>query len=180
MDFMEASVEAAILRGLVLAAVGLPAVVVLVRINGLRSFSKMTSYDFVMTLATGSLLAAIVQADNWLGVAQAAAGIAGLFLVQHVLARLQIASPSFDEAISNAPLMIVRNGEIDLHAMRSVRMSKASLLSKLRGANVADLKDVSAAVLETTGDVSILHGTKADTSVLSDVKSGPGAEHGIA
>ncbi|TYC52626.1 DUF421 domain-containing protein [Rhodobacterales bacterium] len=169
---MDATVEAAALRGLVFSVTGLCTVILLVRFNGLRSFSKMTSYDFVMTLATGSLLAALVQADTWSSVSQVVFGLAGLFIIQHLIARLQVFSPSFDEAISNAPLMIVRNGEIDLRAMHSIRMSKASLFSKLRGANVSDLSNVRAVVVETTGDVSVIQGSKSAESVLRGVETG--------
>ena len=40
-----------LLAGAVLAALALVWVVLLVRVVGLRSFSKMTSFDFVMTIA---------------------------------------------------------------------------------------------------------------------------------
>lgn len=39
-----------LLRGLVLTTLSMVWVVMLVRVNGLRSFSKMTNFDFVMTV----------------------------------------------------------------------------------------------------------------------------------
>ena len=44
-------------RGVLLSAIGLAWVTILIRIVGLRSLSKMTNFDFVMTVALGSVLA---------------------------------------------------------------------------------------------------------------------------
>lgn len=51
----------AVLRGAVLAIAALLWVALPVRVVGLRSFSKMTSFDFVMTVAKGSLVASASQ-----------------------------------------------------------------------------------------------------------------------
>mgnify|MGYP000229886404 CR=1 FL=1 len=52
-------------RGILLAAAAIFWVVILIRINGLRSLSKMTNFDFVMTVALGSLVAGAAQASGW-------------------------------------------------------------------------------------------------------------------
>lgn len=54
-----------LLKGLLLTTMGMFWVVLLVRVNGLRSFSKMTNFDFVMTVAVGSLLASASQTNSW-------------------------------------------------------------------------------------------------------------------
>ena len=50
-----------IARGVLLAIAAIIWVVVLIRLNGLRSLSKMTNFDFVMTVALGSLVAGVVS-----------------------------------------------------------------------------------------------------------------------
>ena len=77
-------------RGIILAAAAILWVVVLVRINGLRSLSKMTNFDFVMTVALGSLVAGAAQASDWKAFAQAMVAMAGLFLVQFLAARIRL------------------------------------------------------------------------------------------
>ena len=42
------------------AAILLPALIAIVRLAGLRSFAKMSAHDFVVTVATGSVVAATV------------------------------------------------------------------------------------------------------------------------
>lgn len=49
-------------RAVLLSTLAVFWVIFVVRIIGLRSFSKMNSFDFVVTVATGSLLAGACQA----------------------------------------------------------------------------------------------------------------------
>ena len=51
-------------RALLLSAIALVWVIFVVRVIGLRTFSKMTAFDFVATVATGSLLAGACQATT--------------------------------------------------------------------------------------------------------------------
>lgn len=51
--FFDHSVLDALARGVVLTTTALFWIIFLVRIVGLRSFSKMTNFDFVMTVAMG-------------------------------------------------------------------------------------------------------------------------------
>ncbi|WP_420433812.1 YetF domain-containing protein [Hyphobacterium sp.] len=55
-------------------------------------------------------------------------------------------------------------------------MTEADLYAKLREANVLEMSAVRAAVLEQTGDVSVLHGdTSLDNAILDGVRSAQGA-----
>ena len=147
-----------ILKGLLLTAMGMVWVVVLVRINGLRSFSKMTNFDFVMTVAVGSLLASASQTNNWEAFLQAMIAMATLFLVQSVTARMRRQSDTIEAVMQNTPVILMRNGQIIESALAETRVARSDLMAKLREANVLDIQQVKAVVLETTGDISVLHG----------------------
>jgi uncharacterized membrane protein YcaP (DUF421 family) len=153
-------------RGLLLAVAALAWVVLLVRVNGLRSLSKMTSFDFVMTVALGSLLAGASQADTWSKFAQPLVAMAGLFLAQWSAARLRRISPAIEKVIQNEPVLLMRDGEILHDALDRTRVAESDLFAKLREANVSDLSQVRAVVLETTGDVSVLHGETTSERLL--------------
>ncbi|WP_199803350.1 DUF421 domain-containing protein [Erythrobacter rubeus] len=146
---------------------------VLIRINGLRSLSKMTNFDFVMTIALGSLLAGAAQASDWSGFSQPMIAMAALILAQAFSARLRKSSDSFEEIAQNEPLMLMRDGEILRDAMTKARVAESDLIAKLREANVMDFSEVRAVVLETTGDVSVLHGEELDERLIENVRSDP-------
>ncbi len=159
-----------VLRGLILSAVGMVWIVLLVRIVGLRSFSKMTNFDFVMTVAMGSLLAGSGQATSWTEFAQALVAMMALFAVQWFVARLRKTSDGFEKLVQNEPIILMRNGVFDEGALRKTRVAKNDLIAKLREANVLALDQVRAAILETTGDVSVLHGETLEDALLTGVR----------
>lgn len=158
------------LRGLILTSLAMVWVVMLVRVNGLRSFSKMTNFDFVMTVAVGSLLAGASQSTTWRAFAQTLSAMATLFLVQYLSARLRKASNTFATLVQNTPVVLMRDGVIIHEALASTRVAQDDLIAKLREANVLDLSQVRAAILETTGDVSVLHGVACAEELLQGTR----------
>ena len=148
----------------------------LVRIVGLRSFTKMTSFDFVMTVATGSLLAGAAQSSEWSGFAQSMVAIAALFLVQMLVSRIRKDHDPIEQAIQNEPVLLMREGEFCELAMKEERVTRSDLVAKLREANVLELSKVRAVVLETTGEISVLHGDTLEPALIENVrKRGQGA-----
>ena len=121
-------------------------------------FFTSCNCDFVMTVAVGSMLAGASQSTTWQGFAQTVIAIAMLFLVQYSTARLRKLSPHFSTIMQNKPIVLMRDGAILEQALAETRVAKSDLLAKLREANVHDLSEVRAVVLETTGDLSILPG----------------------
>ena len=159
-----------IVRGLVLAILGMIWIVLLIRVNGLRSLSKMTNFDFVMTVGLGSLLASASQSSDWQGFVQSIAGVAGLFLAQWLAAKVRKTSDTVEQAIENTPVLLMRDGRFLDDAMAATRVGHDDLVAKLREANVLALDQVRAVVLETTGDISVLHGDKLEEALLEHVE----------
>ncbi|NND74908.1 MAG: DUF421 domain-containing protein [Ilumatobacter sp.] len=143
-------------------------VIAAIRITGLRSLSKMSSFDFAVTVAIGSILASVAATSTSL--ANGAIAVGTLLTAQAVIALLRQRS-FLAGRIDNQPLLLMRDGEFIEHALHRSRVTENDVLAKLRAANVTELSQVSAVVLETTGDVSVLHGDGplAD-DLLRDVK----------
>ena len=156
----------AVSRGLLLSAVSIIWVIVLVRLNGLRTFSKMTNFDFAMTIAVGSLIASGAQTATWTSFVQILAAILGLVLVQRFTATLRMTSDGFSKIVQNTPIILMRDGVIIEDALKHTRVARDDLVAKLREANVLDFKQVRAVVLETTGDISVLHGNALQEALL--------------
>lgn len=162
-------------RGAVLTAAALVWVLLLVRVIGLRSFSKMTAFDFVATIATGSLLASAATATRWGDFFQVIIAIAALMAVQAALSALRKTSDKARHLLGNTPILLMRDGKFLDEAMRTSRVAREDVLSKIRGANVRDISTVRAVVLENTGDISVMHGAELDQEVLEGVR-GSGAD----
>ena len=157
-------------RALFLSAIALTWVIFVVRVIGLRTFSKMTAFDFVATVATGSLLAGACQATTWPEFAQPTLAISALLGAQFVIARIRQASDQFEKVVQNEPVILMRDGEIFDAALSETRVARADLIAKLREANALRFLDVRAVVLETTGDISVLHGDTFEERILEGAR----------
>lgn len=133
------------------------AVIVIVRINGLRSFSKMSAFDFAVTVAVGSLVASVAAAQ--VALAAGATAVAVLLAAQWTVAKLRM-SGALGGLVDNTPTVLVANGRFIAEHLRRTRVTELDVRAKLRAANVARMEDVQAVVLETTGDISVLHGSE--------------------
>ncbi len=156
-----------------LTAVGMYAgLVVLTRIAGLRSFSKMSSFDFAVTVAIGSVFAGTVIAKDP-PLLQALAALVVLYALQIGLALLRQRSNTVQQAVDNQPLLLMAGREILHDNLRKAQVTESDVRAKLREANVLSLDHVHAVVLEATGDVSVLHGdpdAELDLAIFDGVR----------
>lgn len=142
-----------------------------IRINGLRSLSKMSSFDFVVTVAFGSILATVAATSASL--VHGLVAFAALLGTQRIVALLRTAS-KLEGYIDNRPLLLMDGARILRSNFQHARVTEDDLLAKLREANVTSLDQVLAVVLESTGDVSVLHGEgPLDPDVLEGVGRAP-------
>lgn len=139
------------------------AVIVFTRIFGKRSFSKMSSFDFAMTVAVGSLIATTVLSKS-VSLLEGVAGLFVVYLYQLTAALLRKWKP-FRKAIDNEPLLLMDGPDILQDNLLKARVTEGDLRSKLREANVLDLSQVRAVVFETTGDIAVLHSNDEDSKL---------------
>lgn len=165
---------AALIRGAVLSGVALVWIVAIVRLIGVRALSKMTAFDFVITLASGSLLATAGTASEPAAFLQAVAALTTLLCLQYLLAWSRSHVRPFRRLVDNRPLLVVRDGEIDPDGLRRSRMTPDDVRSKVRQAGIADMADVSALIVEATGDVSIVAGGTPSARLMDSVRDPDG------
>ena len=133
----------------------LAAAIGIIRIIGLRSLSKMSSFDFVVTIALGSIVAAVAATST--PIEQGGLAFATLLAAQWVISTLRLHAP-FQSVVDNAPILLMHDGQFIPANLRSSRVTEGDIIAKLREANVTNFEQVLAVVLEATGDISVLHG----------------------
>tara|TARA_R110002167_G_scaffold3457_11_gene16896 strand:- start:2062 stop:2589 length:528 start_codon:yes stop_codon:yes gene_type:complete len=143
------------------------------RVTGKRTFAKMTSFDFAVTIAMGSILADAVNkpVSNLMPAIVSLALLAGL---QAIFAKILSSSDTAQKVITNTPILLMKNGVILRENLNKALVSQADLMGKLREANVLQLSQVKAVIFETTGDISVLHSEDQidiDAIIMEDVKS---------
>lgn len=147
------------------------AVIALTRISGKRSFSKMSSFDFAMTIAVGSIIATTILSVS-VNLTEGVVALTVVYVLQMVIAfgrRYNV----IHRIVDNSPLLLMDGERILMGNMRKARVSEADLRSKLREANVCQLSDIKMVVFETTGDISVMHATapiSLDPWLVADVR----------
>ena len=130
--------------------------ILVTRIAGLRTFAKMTSFDFATTIAIGSILATIsINPKTSLG--NGAVALIAIIVFQVVFAVIQRKSTKFRKIATNEPMLLMRDGKILEDNLAKCNLHRSELIAKLREANVLRFEQVKAVVFESTGDVSVLH-----------------------
>lgn len=131
------------------------ALVVALRVTGKRSLSKWNAFDFVVTVALGSVLATGVISRTVTAL-DAVLGLAALVGLQYAVTWLAVRVKCFRRLIKSEPVLLVFNGVWQHDAMLSARVPQEELLAAMRSHGVAQLRDVGAIVLETNGTFSLL------------------------
>lgn len=152
-------------------------ILVYTRVTGLRSFSKMSASDFVMTLAVGSIFASIISMSTPTLVIGLTA-LASLFFGQWLLALLRLKFTWFSKMVDNEPLLLMYGGTILEEHLQKANVTRADIYGKLREANPLNFEQVRAVIFETTGDISVIHAEDSDTKLEPEIfRNVIGAEH---
>ncbi|WP_298327481.1 DUF421 domain-containing protein [uncultured Dokdonia sp.] len=130
--------------------------IIITRISGLRTFAKMSSFDFASTIAVGSVLASIILNPDQ-SLLKGGIALAGIIAFQTLFALLVRKSKFFKNLATNDPLLLMKDGKILYKNLEKSNVGEGDLIAKLREANVLDYSEVRAVVLESTGDMSVLH-----------------------
>ncbi|REL33856.1 DUF421 domain-containing protein [Rhodohalobacter sp. SW132] len=131
------------------------ALMILTRITGLRSFSKMSSFDFAITVAIGTIIASTLLTDDPPLLA-GAFGLTLLYGIQYIVSHSRRLSKTVELIVDNRPLLLMAGEKVLTDHLNTGRITEEDLKSKLREAGVVSEDQVLAVVLETTGDVSVM------------------------
>ncbi len=140
-------------------------VVGFIRLTGLRSLAKMSTFDFAVTVAIGSILGSVVASDS--SIADGALAIGALLAVQWAISQFRRRSFG-SKLVDNTPMLLVRDGQFIEEALTKARVTRSDVYAKLRQSNVHRMDEVIAVVLETTGDISVIHGEGPLDAALYD------------
>ncbi|HTJ61366.1 MAG TPA: YetF domain-containing protein [Candidatus Saccharimonadales bacterium] len=140
-------------------------VLVLLRAAGKRELGQMTPFDLVVILVIANAVQnAMTGGDNSLIGGMLAA--ATLTVVNIAVGRWGSRVPFFRRLVASEPTLLLRDGKPMQAALDKERIDIEELEMAARQHGIADLADVTAAVLEEDGSISIIpkDGTKVRRS----------------
>lgn len=125
------------------------------RLMGLRSFSKLSSHDFAMTVGVGSILASTVLSKDP-SLLQGLAAMACLFIFQAVISFLRRKSQSVKDMVDNPAIILMAHGEYIWDNLKEANLAKSDVQEVLRKNGLKNPEQVFAVIMETTGDMSVI------------------------
>ena len=158
--------------GIVLSAIGFYFCLILfTRIMGLRSFSKLSSYDFAMTIAVGSILASTVLSDTP-ALPQGLLAVIMLFLLQALVSMIRRQFKPVKALIDNQPIILMAYGEYFWDNLQEANLSTSDVQEVLRKNGIKSKSEVFAVIMETTADMSVIKNNDSvpDWSLFNDVR----------
>ena len=158
--------------GISLSALGLYlGVIVFTRLMGLRSFSKLSSYDFAMTVAIGSILASTILSDSP-SLSQGLVAVAVLFLIQATISLIRRKFKPLKSIVDNQAIILMAHGEYFCDNLKEANLTNSDVQEVLRKNGLKSKSEVFAVIMETTGDMSVIKqdNTAPDWSLFDDIR----------
>lgn len=144
-----------LVRILVVGVLAYVALVVLLRITGKRTLSKMNAFDLVVTVALGSTLATTLLSHD-VALAEGVLAFAVLIYLQYAVTWTSVRSQRFQSWVKAEPRLIYHEGTFLEAALRRERVTHDEVLAAIRQHGAGDPSRVKSVVLETDGSMSVI------------------------
>ena len=125
------------------------------RLTGKRQIGQLEPIEFVLMMLLSDL-ASVPMQDFGLPLLQGVIPIATLLAISTLLSGISMCSIRFRSLVCGEPTLIIRDGILQQSAMKRSRLTLDEVLEELRVQGVSSLDDVKYAVLETSGQLSVL------------------------
>ena len=153
-------------------------VIFAVRLMGKRQLGELQPSELVITILVSNIATLPVE-DVDIPMIVGITPILALVCFEVMVSWVTLRFPAVRRLVSGSPKIIISNGTIDYTVMRELRFSVDDLTMALRGQGVFDLAEVQFAIVETTGNMSVMRKqsnespTRADLAVAADVHDPP-------
>jgi uncharacterized membrane protein YcaP (DUF421 family) len=167
-------------RTLVVGLLAYASLVVLLRLSGNRTLSKMNAFDLIVTVALGSTLATVLLTKD-VALAEGTLALALLIGLQFAVTWTSVRVRWVRQWVTVEPLMLLYRGEFLPAALRRARVAEDEVRAAIRSAGFASLTEAEAVVLETDGSFSVVrrgggHGCPSLAGVRGPPRSSGSAE----
>ncbi len=143
------------LRTVVVGAAAYAGLVVLLRVSGKRTLSKLNAFDLVVTVALGSTLATVLL-NKQVPLAEGLTALGLLIGLQWLVTWTSVRWPRWSRVVRAEPAVLVRSGVPIEGALRRERVTEAELLSAVRESGGQDVCEAEVVLLEGDGSLTVI------------------------
>ena len=125
------------------------------RLMGKREVGELTPIDLVVSLMIAELGVLIIE-DKSIGLVKGLIPIFTLVGVEILVSYLSLKNDTIRKLVNGTPSVLIKNGKIMTEEMRHNRYTTHDLLTQLREKDIFNISDVEFAVLETSGELTVV------------------------
>ena len=130
-------------------------VLIVMRLMGKREIGQLQPFELAISIMIADL-ASIPMTDTGVPISNGIIPILGLLVMHLLISIINLKSIKAREIICGKPRILIYRGKIDEKVLKKERFTINELQERLRGNNVVNLGDVEYAILETSGEVTVI------------------------
>ena len=153
-------------------------VLIVMRLMGKREIGQLQPFELAISIMIADL-ATIPMADIGIPITNGIVPILGLLLMHLIISAINMKSIKAREIICGRPTVLIYRGRIDEKELKKERFTINELEERLRSSGVVNLGDVEYAILETSGQVTVILKPEKRNTIPEDFQIKPEYE-GIA
>jgi len=129
--------------------------IIFIRISGKRSTSQMNNFDWLVTVALGSIVASGIVIEN-VSLSESLFAVVLLLMLQFFVTRTVFGSRLVSRIVKAEPRVLMKDGEFLREAMKAERVTEDEILSAVRSHGLLSLQEIQYVILETNASFSII------------------------
>ena len=130
-------------------------VLIVMRLMGKREIGQLQPFELAIAIMIADL-ASIPMTETGIPIGNGIVPIVGLLVAHLYISLVNLKSIKAREIICGKPRILIYRGKIDEQALIKERFTLNELEERLRDKNVSSLGDVEYAILETSGQVTVI------------------------
>lgn len=153
-------------------------VLIVMRFMGKREIGQLQPFELAISIMIADL-ATIPMAETGVPITNGIIPMLGLLVMHLIISMLNIKSTKAREIICGKPAILIFRGKIDEKVLKKERFTINELEERLRDNNIFNIGDVEYAILETSGQVTVIPKPNKRQTIPEDFNIEPEYE-GIA
>ena len=142
-------------------------VLIVMRLMGKREIGQLQPFELAISIMIADL-ASITMTETGIPITRGIIPILGLLVMHLLISLINLKSVKAREIICGKPRILIYRGKIDEKALIKERFTINELEERLRGNGVASVGDVEYAILETSGDITVIQKPNKRTTIPED------------
>jgi len=142
-------------------------VLIVMRLMGKREIGQLQPFELAISIMIADL-ASIPMTDAGVPISNGIIPILGLLVMHLLISIINLKSIKAREIICGKPRILIYRGKIDEKALIKERFTINELEERLRGNNIVNLGDVEYAILETSGDITVIQKPEKRNTIPED------------